>query len=315
MQNNFIYFNKKNQYVELVTLLVFFVFMVINYQSIAQNKLKIKSEHGDYSMKLESNLSTSEAERICIERAKIDAIEKAFGKVIYQGNSTYINNSNDLKVETTNVFNFISDTYVNGEWIEDINAPIISKEIFNSEIWIKVKVYGKIRELNQAPTSFQAFSLACPELKCKTINFNDGQDFYLYFKTPVKGYVTIYVDFPSESKTYRVLPYRKYSEESNLKVNADSDYIFFSKKFHDQDADELVLSLSENHTSEMIKLFVLFSPNFVFDKPILNSNSQLNDGFVFPQSLPSEEFQKWIQNLRSRNSEIQLFTEYISIKK
>ena len=47
--------------------------------------------------------------------------------------------------------------------------------------------------------------LNCPETACRTSNFFDGEQFYLYFKSPVDGYLSVYID--EGDITYRLLPY------------------------------------------------------------------------------------------------------------
>ncbi len=292
----------------------------------AQKNLKTVTQTGEYQMRIEKTMSEADATNKCIEQARIAAIRNAFGDVIFQGNSTYIKNVNTgEKTETQNVFNFYSDTHVNGEWIKDIGKPKIEKVVQNNETWLTVTLKCEVRELKPSVINFSAKPASCPDVKCQTEQFNNGQDFFLIFKAPVNGYLSVYLDVPGEEKTYRILPYKQFATEGSVSVKADEDYIFFAKKNDKTDkssyVDEMVLALTQEGISESNKLFILFSPREQLGKPMLSNIAETESqkqitksNFELPSHLPSEEFQKWLQQLRSRNSEIQLSFIYINIK-
>ncbi len=277
-------------------------------------------------MRIERNMTEAEALRKCLELARIDAIRSAFGDVIMQGNSTFIENKNsNHKVESQSVFNFYSDTYVNGEWIEDANPPTIDKLIRDNETWLNVSVKCRVRELKASVVNFKAKPTSCPDVKCSTSEFNEGQDFFLYFKSPVDGFLAVYLDVPYEGKTYRILPYKQYATEGNVVVKADEEYVFFSKnpsqKGRSSYVDEMILALSQTGIAETNKIFILFSPKEEIGKPMLSNTIEneiqkqlVRGGFELPSHLPSEEFQKWLQQIRSRNRQIEFLATYINIK-
>jgi len=294
-----------------------------HYSGLAQ---KTKTVSRKFQIKIEQNTTEADARNKCIEFARIDAIRNAFGDVIIQGNSTYIQNKNSgEKVETQNVFNFYSDTYVNGEWIEDVTEPTIEKTMQGNETWLSVKVKCKVRELKPSIANFSAKPASCPDIKCFTEQFNDGQDFFLWFKSPVDGVLAVYLDVPVDAKTYRILPYKQQAAESTVSVKADQEYVFFSRKhnslLNDTYVDEMALALTQSGVAESNKLFVLFSPGGPFGKPMLShvaeteSQKQIaKSRFELPSHLPSEEFQRWLQQVRSRQKEIELTAIYLNIR-
>lgn len=278
-----------------------------------------------YSLfRIEKSMTEEYAERKCLELARIDAIRKAFGDVVIQGNSTFIQNKSGERTETQNVFNFYSDTYANGEWIRDVKDPVIEKISQGDERWISVKVKCKVKALKPSQVNFRSEPCSCPDIKCFTDKFNDGQDFYVYFKSPVDGYVAIYLDVPKDQTTYRILPYQKFSSQTSYPVKADQEYFFFSSK-HDLSnesnaVDELVLTLTEKNIAENNKVFILFSTKESLDKPILMKHPTtqaqkeiINDQFMIPAYLSSKEFQEWQQQIRGRNKDIEFRSVLISI--
>jgi hypothetical protein len=283
-----------------------------------QNINKVKAK-GEYTTKFETNNVELFLAK-CTELAKINAIENIFGRVIMQGNSTYIQNStNDSKNESYNSFNFISDTYVNGEWVSDIEEPEITYPQVEykgkKELWIKVAVNGYVSEIRSVPTSFQFSPLSCDNnINCRTDVFKERQDIFFYFKSPVSGYLAIYLDAPLENKTFKIFPYKKSKNVSNRKIEKDIEYILFSKKkdLLKEPVDEIIPYLTKTNIPEVNKLFVMFSPDKEIIKPILNSNIS-NKNFELPDSITSPEFQKWIQIVKSYNKNIQISTSYITI--
>lgn len=291
-----------------------------NYFVFAQKSKNIVAT-GTYTTKFETN-NKELFETKCIELAKINAIENAFGKVIMQGNSTYIQNSNNnSKKESYNSFNFISDSYVNGEWIKDIDKPIIdyttSKKDNNgsNEVWITVTVHGYVNEIVSAPINFKFSPLSCDNnINCRTEEFREKQDVFFYFQAPISGYLAIYLDVPLENKTYKIFPYKKSKNASNIKIEQDIEYILFSKKRNmlKEPVDEIIPYLTKPETAEVNKLFVLFSPDQEMVKPVLNANRSLKE-FGLPDSINSGDFQKWIQTLKAYNKTVQIATSYITI--
>jgi hypothetical protein len=287
---------------------------------------KTVTEQGEYMMRVETFMSENEATEKALKLAQINAIENAFGKVIVQGNSTFIQNaSTGQKVETNNSFSFIADSYVNGEWLETLDEK---KEIINAEDgsrWIKIKVKGKIREIKNITYSCETYTLSCPMINCKTSEFNDGQRLYVYFKSPKNGFISIYFDDPYKKITTRILPYcnSKADNMVNFPVHADEAYFLFSKE-HDylNDIDNINdLELLSDLPLEQYKIYVFFSPE-EFDKPILDyytnkmlTTQQINEGYTLPPSLPSENFQNWQLKVRGKKPDLEMQTILLTVRK
>ena len=180
-------------------------------------------------MRVEKSMSKQEAETLSVQRARLDAISKAFGAVYSQDNASYIkNNSNGAATKTESKYSFLSRSFVNGEWLEDVEKPYVRFFQDKEEDWVAVRVKGKIREILSNPVSFSALSLSCPLVTCSTTEFNHQQDLYLYFKAPMDGYLAVYLEVPEENVTYRLLPYKLAGSKTCLPVKGDQEYVFFS---------------------------------------------------------------------------------------
>lgn len=307
---------------KLRILLILCTMLLSSFHSYSQ---KTVVEKGEYLMRIESSMSENDAIEQAIKMAQINAIENAFGKVVVQGNSSFIQNSTGKITETNSVFSFMADSYVNGEWIEtlDQESEIINEK--DGSRWVKVIVKGKIRELKNVNYNCEVYTLTCPRLSCKTTDFNEGQGLYLYFRSPQNGYLSVYLDDPYEKVTSRLLPYSRNltGKTVNFHVNADSVYYLFSREFDylNDKANIDELELSANNMADQYKIYVLFSTED-FDKPLLDdqtqrllSNNKVESGYSMPPSLPSEKFQNWQIILRGKNPDIEMQTIMIQVKK
>ena len=297
--------------------MVVFLVLSFHFNVFSQiEKLKVKTETGEYKFPIPKTMSLQDAEILCIKYAKIDAIEKAFGSLVLQGNTMYTTN-NDIsgKVESKSVFNSISDVNVKGEWIEDINPPDVKYfKGDQDEFWISVVVKGRVRELKSIPTSFVTSTLVCPKENCKTEVFNSGQKLIIYFKAPNNGFVSIYLDDTKE--VVRLLPYTKNNESNTFEVKADQTYYFFSNSDKKQsNVDEV--ELFTDSEMEQNRLIILFATND-FAKPLLNApkTEEINGlQYTIPMSSSIENFQNWLQKMRSYNKNIEQEIINITIKK
>jgi len=307
------------QLIKNISLFIFF--NLLAFGSFSQKQVE---STGEAELELFGNSSPEQTKLKVVELAKINAIENVFGQVVLEGNSLYtVNKQQNAKVEFNQVFNSISDVYVNGEWIKDLKVPNVETITKNNKIFYKANVKGIVRELKPALIRFEAKSLSCPKKTCATEEFFNEQDFYLYFKSPVDGFIAVFLDFPTEQKTYCLLP-SKSNGNGEMQVKANSEYFFFSKENKPnpkEQIDEIQFTLTDAKVAENNKLFILFSPETPLGKPVLNNapNTKtqqeiIDNGYELPEHMPSEEFQKWLQELRSRNKNVELTTKYLLIK-
>ena len=267
-------------------------------------------------------MSRSEVENELRKLASIDALEKAFGRVIIQGNSTYITNlQTGQKVETNTVFNTIANTSVKGEVIEVLDETFtditgIKTIDGRTEIVLEIRCNIEIRarEIVTPKVNFDAFPLICTDVKCKTTAFKNNDDFYLYFSSPVSGFITIYLD--ERTVTQRLYPYSTMpvEYEGGVPVEADKKYILFSDKpefnyFPGKRVTPDTYQLYTNSIQDINRIFIIFSKSLM-NKPSLKDVSEKNlerndyaNGYRLPKELASEDFQRWLNSYRSIGQE------------
>jgi hypothetical protein len=175
---------------------------------------------------------------------------------------------------------------------------------------VSVEVSGRIREIVSAGIDFTAKILRNgTEEKFESSDFRSGDDLYLYFKSPVDGYLTVYLLDETTQNVFCLLPYRG-SGEGAYRIEHDKPYVLFSAK-NEQNNPSIVdeYTMTCNRETEFNDIYVIFSPN-AFSKA--NSNESAEE--VLPRQLSYEEFQKWLVKLRKRDTDAKVNNKQIVIQ-
>ena len=271
---------------------------------LAQRTEKVRAE---YIYHAPENISLEEAKRIALERAKIQAIADEFGTIVSQSNTTMVSNHNG---ESSTDFFSLGGSEVKGEWIETIDQPKYDINYQQGMLVVKAIVSGRIREIVSAQIDIKAEVLCNgTDLKFARTDFKNGDDLYLYFQSPVDGYLAVYLLDEISQMVYCLLPYKS-SSEAVAPIEHDKPYVFFSAK-HAEGKAHLVdeYTMTCNNSVERNTVYVVFSPN-EFAKANSNNVEEL-----LPQELSFEEFQKWLAKGRSRDKRMNVLNKAILINK
>ena len=191
----------------------------------AQKTEKVRAE---YTYIAPENISLEEAKRIALERAKIQAIADEFGTIVSQSNTTLVSNRNG---ESSADFFSLGGSEVKGEWIETIGEPSFNISYEQNMLVVKVIVSGRIREIVSSQVDIKAEVLCNgTDLKFARTDFKNGDDLYIYFQSPVDGYLAVYLLDEASKMVYCLLPYKN-SPEAVTSIEHDKPYIFFSAKY------------------------------------------------------------------------------------
>lgn len=272
--------------------------------ALAQRTEKVRAE---YIYHAPENISLEEAKRIALERAKIQAIADEFGTIVSQSNTTMVSNRNG---ESSTDFFSLGGSEVKGEWIETIGEPSYDINYEQGMLVVKAIVSGRIREIVSAQIDIKAEVLCNgTDLKFARTDFKNGDDLYLYFQSPVDGYLAVYLLEEVSQMVYCLLPYKS-SSEAVTPIEHDKPYVFFSAK-HASDKAHLVdeYTMTCNSSVERNTIYVVFSSN-----EFTKANSY-NVEVLLPQELSFEEFQKWLIRGRVKDKVMVVKRKYLTIKK
>ena len=316
---------------QLLFLTISFI-SLISILSFGQDQ-EIITVQGEAQVGMPEYKSMMEVKQEAEEYAIIDALEKAFGIAVIEGNTTFVQDVvTKERVETNTVFNSIANTLVKGEVIEvlDKQFALVYGEILIEGKKRQLKEYRctvkiRAREYKDNPVDFEMFPLKCLDIHCKATTFNAGKDdFYIYFRCPVSGYLAIYLDDGEHAQ--RLLPYRQMGPafEQGVPVIANTEYFLFSNEepyqYFDATADEYVFETDQ--LVDQDRLFVVFSNNLIVQPYIEKdygsdelSEAEREVGWRMPDALASEDFQRWLINSRIKNRDIVVEVEDITIKR
>ena len=268
---------------------------------------------GEYAYPASDDKTPRQAMQEATERAKIDAIGKMFGITVSE--QTFLD-KHDENGNLNTTFRSFGGTEVKGEWIKDsikTEYPPYYNETL--KLWMyKVSVCGLAREVTSAGIDFTAKILNNAESKHETTDFHNGEDLFLYFRSPVNGYLAVYLIDDSQT-AYCLLPYRK-DHTGKVQIKAGKDYIFFSEKHANRDEKSIVdeYTLSTEKTLEQNFIYIIFSPN-EFTKANDVSRSLSEAEAMLPRELPFADFQKWLAKNRQKDKDMKVDMKSITIKK
>lgn len=274
---------------------------------------KIKTVEGEYLYHAPENVTIEQAKRTAVERAKIQALADEFGTIVSQSSTTSIANINGQS--STNVL-VLSGSDVKGEWIEDLGEPKVQVNYEGDMLVVTAKVKGKAREILSAGVDFTSKILRNgKEDKFESDDFKNGDDLYLAFQTPAKGYLAVYL-VDAENMAYCLLPYRNQTD-GIYPVNANQRYLFFCPEEAPEGERALVdeYALTCERQMEYNYIYVIFSRNQFTKANDAASNKQIDGYAGAPRELSYEDFQKWLGKCMKHDAEMNMKKIPITIKK
>jgi hypothetical protein len=262
---------------------------------------KIKDASGMAFFRLEEDMSRDELKDKLRHHAIINAIEREFG--------TYITQESFVDIDDGNTeFRIFGKTFIRGEWLQT-TSEAFTEEIREvkegrknkKELWLGLKIEGKVRQLTRPDIEFTYFTSNCPNKNCQTAIFENGQPLYLFFSAPVAGYLTVFSVEDDES--YRLLPYRNMPAEYRqaVPVKADQQYVFFSsdkKNNTFEDFSELLIEemiMVAEEEKEYVELVLVFSTDEYIKPGLTQTIAEDNQPYEIPLSLPTATLKEWLE--------------------
>ena len=274
------------------------------FQAAAQKTQKVTAT---YTYHAPENVSLAEAKRIALQRAQLQAIADAFGTIVARSNSSTVKNENG-KSEISVMS--LGTSEVKGEWLRTDGEPEYEVNYADGMLIVEVRVKGIIREIVNAAVDFQAKVLCNgTEDKFEREEFREGDDLYLSFRSPVDGFLTVYL-IDDAGTAYCLLPYRGDSG-GRVTIKGNRRYVFFSAADAPTEQRNLVdeYTLTCEKMAELNQIYVIFSPK-LFTKAVDYDREVLQ-----PRELPYEEFQEWLFKCRKQDKEMRAEVKNITIQK
>lgn len=279
---------------------VLMAFALFSMSGASAQDEKIVRVKGDALVRIENNETQNHAKERAEELAKLDAIQNTFG--------TYVEQQTDMVLEEGKVnYSIMAGTRMKADWIETTKLEFTFPEQKSGNsnekiIYVKCAIEGNAREI-RSKANIKALTLRCPREECASDVFKNNQQLFLYFRAPVDGYLSVYID--EGQITRRLLPYERMGNESYIRITGDKDYVFFENKkgFNTKEkTDEVILYTDK--TEEYNNIYMIFSEN-TFVKPNLEESSPAGEGIFHPKSISSDDFQEWLAYNRAASTSFQ----------
>lgn len=270
--------------------------------AVAQKTERVTATYTYYAPE---HVSIEEARRVALQRAQLQAIADAFGTIVTQSNATRVRNENgksDVSLLS------LGASEVRGEWLRTDGEPEYDIAYEDGMLAVTVRVKGVIREIVNAAVDFQAKVLRNgTEDRFEGEEFRNGDDLYLSFRSPVDGFLTVYL-LDAEGTAYCLLPYRN-DTGGRVAIEGNRHYVFFS--LDDVPAEERSIvdeyTMTCSRDGELNQIYVIFSPQ-LFTKAVDYAGEGLQ-----PRELPYEEFQEWLFKCRKQDPEMRVEVKGILI--
>lgn len=268
---------------------------------------RIRNVTGEYYYYPPETQSLEVARQVAVERAKIQILADTFGTVMQSTSSLRIEQSSgSSSVGTTT----LSASEVRGEWIETTEGPEI-ETVLSPEgmLGLHVRLRGRVREITSARTQIQAQVLCNgTEPRFASLEFKDGDDLFLRFKSPVDGYLLVYL-YDGDEDVFCLLPYRQ-QPMSIFPVEAMQEYLLFSG----EGADTYFLTCSRG--LEINHLYILFSPNkFSRAADTAGGSVDIAGADGLPRTLSWQAFQHYLSRTRAADPEMIVEDYMLTINK
>lgn len=261
------------------------------------NSQKLKKVESEYTYYAPESMSLEQAKQIALERAKIQVIADEYGTVVSLTNfTTVINNEGKSAIDLQS----IGYSDLRGEWIETIGNPNYDISYSDGMQSVYVKVKGKIREIKSSYAQIRAKLLRnMPELRYESAEFHNNDDLFVYFLSPINGFLSIYL-IDNSGTAFCLLPYARQSEGA-FTIEANKEYILFNKSnvgLSDQSIiDEYIMTCGTNPESN--KLAIIFSEN-----PFIRS-SDFGVSDRLPRQLNASDLNHWLAKSRACDTKMQ----------
>ena len=267
---------------------------------------EVKTVCGEYTYYVPENVALNEAKRIALENARLQALADAFGTTVSQANTLIQKEEGGAKDDR---FFSLAGTEVRGEWIADEGKPEYSTRLEeDGTLVITCRICGKARKIVNAQAEFVAKVLRNgTDERFESNEFKSGDDMYLYFRSPVDGYVAVYL-VDETPAAYCLLPYRR-DGDGRQPVKHGQEYVFFSADHctagEANMLDEYTLTCSRE--VEFNQLYIIFSSK-PFTKPLDEQQREL-----MPHELTYQDFVRWLGDSRKKDTEMTVEVKDIRI--
>lgn len=251
--------------------------------ALAQKPVKVC---GEYTYYVPEDVSLAAAKQTALLRARVAGLIEKFNQTVYMENTSIVSNKNG---ESSIDFYSYGGSMAKGEWIEDTEEPNYTVFYEQGMVVVKASVCGMAKEIKSAGIDLKVHVLRNRwELQYESDHFYSGDSVYLYFQSPVDGYVTVYCINRDDQTVWCMLPVIE-SPQGAVEVKHDKEYVFFRQNGY---------TLETTSGMESDDIYIV-SPN-PYSKPILTITDNERD----PGEISFKNFSEWLSNCHRKDKDM-----------
>lgn len=289
-------------YYKLSLLWLIFVFPVMSF---AQRERNVS---GEYTYYLPQNVTLEQAKVTAEQRARIVALVKEFNQTVYASDLSVVSNKGGDELDD---FYSIGVTEARGEWCRDRKPTEFETGIEDGGFFVKATVWGVAREMMAAKTMFDVKVLRNGiEPKFESNEFKEGDELYLYFRSPVDGWLCVFMLDRYSNEVCCLLPYR-HSSVGAAQVKHDKSYVFFKADKSRPDwnlVDEYTMTCKDS--GEFNEIQVVFSTH-QFSKPVSDESNVEGQ----PLTFDIETWNRWLSKCQSLDKDMVVEKRLVTVNK
>lgn len=246
----------------------------LTYKLVINTPKTIDNAYAKYRYVASENMSMQEAKKISVEKAREVAITKALG------------------------------TGKKGKWVIDIKDPILKTSLNqDGNIVVECEVWGEVTEIPQNTIKVDWHILVGAPDGDEGDTFFSGDAMFIDFKSPVSGYVSVYL-LDGSDYAYCLVPYIG-AENNRMKVNSGKTYTLLQRSTEQNGRITTIMTTDkERETNEVI---LIFSTN-PFTKCMGQTMSNIYCSKV-------KDYNKWLENLQDKDPDIIVEKRTVQIMK
>lgn len=278
---------------------ILFVAVVCAVEPVVAQKLRTATVSGEYSYYPPETMSLEQAKSVAVERARLEAIASEFGTSVSQTNTLHVSNRNG---DTDSDFQLLGQSEVNGDWLADTREPEITVGYDAGMLQVSAKVWGRIRERKRAEFDLSIETL-CNGMASERFRHNDR--FSVRFRSPVNGFLSIWLADDVLGQLYCLLPYEDAGGVARA-IESRKVYTLLSTDDPAYPYREETILTTEQEVEFNRAVFIFSTSNF--------SMPLTSQGEFLPE-LSVSEFNKWLQRNRVKDENMYVTQKVLEIKK
>lgn len=245
-------------------------------------------------------------------QARVNALAEAQSNAMAKAFNTRVNQNTVQRSTVTDShesLTFLSSTEsaVKGEWLATKGKPLFEESLQNGTLTVRCRVEGWVRELTNKVAEIDVKVLKEPSKHAETSRFKDGDDIYLYLRSPQEDVYAMVCFMDEEGTVLRFFPYM-HTEMKKARFKKGREYMLFDEDTKSNDFGAVNAFHIVANEPAFNQIYVIYSPNQFNRGRWHHENDETAD------RMTEKEFNRWLLEMRRIDDEMGVKTINILVE-